>query len=382
MTKKVRVNVRSKITAKKVRREKRYGREKIIVPSTTMPDDIIMNGIKYPANEIANSFEGLDGTPAPLGHPTLDGKFCSAFATEAYIRNGIGAENENARQEGGRVHVDKVIDVEFASRSEGGRAVLAAIEAGDPVHTSTGLLCELENVAAGADHRYVARNIMFDHDAILLDEDGAATPEQGVGMMVNSDGQELEVVHSTIDDQLEQEIDWAVDSLARAMERKEEREENRPLFERLKSAITEALALSAGRETSADKGDAEMAENDQLDELSAKVNALEEGIGDKIKAAVETAVKPLVDAQKAEADEIANKAQAEREKIVNKLVEGGMFTDTDEAEGIPVSALNKMVEKLETPKQPEGKKAAALHSGQPHRNGKKRNFQLPAKEEA
>jgi len=99
--KQVRVNVRSRVNNDDIRRETRHGREKIIVPSATMPDDIVMNGIKYPSNEIEASFHTLDGTPAPLGHPTLDGNFLPASSTEAMIRNGIGAENENARREGG-----------------------------------------------------------------------------------------------------------------------------------------------------------------------------------------------------------------------------------------------------------------------------------------
>jgi len=49
--------------------------------------------------------------------------------------------------------------------------------------------------------------MLFDHDAILLDEDGAATPNDGVGMMVNAnllthvqrDGQQLTVNTAVLD---------------------------------------------------------------------------------------------------------------------------------------------------------------------------------------
>ncbi len=34
--------------------------------------------------------------------------------------------------------------------------------------------------------------MQFDHIAILLDEPGAGTPEEGVGLFVNADGQEGE----------------------------------------------------------------------------------------------------------------------------------------------------------------------------------------------
>lgn len=375
MTKKVRVNVRSKVNNAEIRREKRHGREKIIVPSATMPDDIIMNGIKYPAEEIENSFEGLNGTPAPLGHPSLDGKFLSAFSVEANIRNGIGAENENARREGGRVLVDKVIDVEFANRSEGGKAVLAAIEAGDPIHTSTGLLAELENVAAGQGHKYTARNIYFDHDAILLDEEGAATPEQGVGMMVNRQGEEFEVINSSIEDDIDRELDWAADIAVRALEK----QARIPLIEAMKSALTGFF--DQGRETSAANGDSDMADEKQLQELSTKVNALGDSIaniGDTVASAITEAMKPLVEAQNKAAEREAEKEKAERDKVVNKLVEAEVFADAEEANDIPVAALNTMLEKLG--KEPP-KKAVNFPRGLPQLNGEKRRFQPPAAEE-
>src|SRR5690606_39194565 len=65
----VRVNVRSVANTAAIRREKRNGRDVIIVPSATLPDNVVMNGILYPAEEIAKSFKGLERTPAPLGHP-------------------------------------------------------------------------------------------------------------------------------------------------------------------------------------------------------------------------------------------------------------------------------------------------------------------------
>src|SRR5687767_983730 len=132
----VRINITSVANAAKVRKEKRAGRDVIVVPSATLPDNVIMNGILYPADVIAASFGSLERTPAPLGHPKVNGKFISARDPEGINVGYIGAHNENVRREGGRVHMDKVIDVEVANRTDGGRKVLAAIEAGGPIHTS------------------------------------------------------------------------------------------------------------------------------------------------------------------------------------------------------------------------------------------------------
>ncbi len=35
--------------------------------------------------------------------------------------------------------------------------------------------------------------MMFDHVAVLLDEPGAGTPEEGVGIFVNSEGDEQQI---------------------------------------------------------------------------------------------------------------------------------------------------------------------------------------------
>src|SRR5690606_18819593 len=124
-------------------------------------------------------------------------QFVSALDPEGLNAGWIGAWNENVRREGGRVFLDKVIDVARANESEGGRRVLEAINKGEPIHTSTGLLAHLEPIKK-ANYKYVARDIDFDHDAILLDVAGAATPDDGVGIFVNSDGerQEVQVVNS------------------------------------------------------------------------------------------------------------------------------------------------------------------------------------------
>ncbi len=337
----VRINIRSLANSAAIREEQRHGRRHIIVPSATLPDDVVMNEIMYPADEIEKSFLGLNRTPAPLGHPMVNGQFVSARDPEGINLAWVGAWNENVRRENGRVFLDKVIDVQVAERSTEGKAVLNAIEAGDPIHTSTGLLCYLENAAEGSEHKYIAREIEFDHDAILLNEEGAATPEQGVGMMVNSEGEKIDVINSAID-AAEDSLDWAGMYLLDAIERRDKA----TAWERIKSAIMEALSGSE-RETTANTGDADMADEKQLEALSADVDAIKESlsnIGETISDAVTEAVKPLKDAhdemvanQKAEED-------AKRTKAVNALIKTGQWTEEDLAD-MPMTALNKLVDK-------------------------------------
>lgn len=352
----VRVNVRSVANAKAVRKEKRNGRDLVIVPSATLPDNIIMNGIKYPSEEIEKGYKSLNRSPAPLGHPLVNGKFVSARDPEGLNIGYIGAWNENVRREDGRVLLDKVIDVEVANRSEGGRAVLAAIEAGGPIHTSTGLLAMMEAVNA-SDHKRVARNMMFDHDAILLNEEGAATPDQGVGMLVNSNGEfeEIEVVNSTLMDAADQDIDWAGTRLVEAFQRRQ----NLGIWDKVKSAIMDALGSE--REPSTNTKEEEMTvTKEQFDALSAEVKTLSDALkpdalATAIGNAVATAVKPITDAHDAMVANQKAKDEAEHAELVTKVVNAKLL-DEATAKATPIGTLRALAPKAEPGK------AAAFNS--------------------
>lgn len=363
MTKQVRVNIRTLVNTAAIRKERRNGRDKIIVPSATLPDDVIMNGIKYPAEEIEKGYASLEGTLAPLGHPTMNGIFVSASAPEGLNLGWIGAHNENVRRENGRVFMDKVIDEQRASESAGGRNVLEAIKNGEPIHTSTGVFLNLGE-PDGDDHEFIARDMQFDHDAILLGEEGAATPDQGVGMMVNKAGvsQKIDVINSTYqEDEIERQIDWAVSDLARAMEKKRQL----PILERIKAAVMEALGAPE-RETSADEGDADMADNKQLEELSAKVNTLAEtvdGFGKVISDAVANAMKPLTDNMAEMKANQEAKDKAELDGHVASIVKANIL-DEESAKELTLNAARKLAAKakpgkaagLNTALAPEGEK--------------------------
>ncbi|GAA5540442.1 hypothetical protein [Brucella sp. NBRC 113783] len=323
----VRVNIRSLANAGAIRREKRNGRDVVIVPSATLPDDIVMNDIMYPADEIEKSFTGLERTPAPLGHPMINGAFVSARDPEGINLGWIGAWNENVRRENGRVFLDKVIDVETASRSEGGKRVLEAAN-GD------------------VNYKHIARALEFDHDAILLDEQGAATPEQGVGMLVNAKGekQEVEVINSFIED-ADREMDWAVDSLARALERRSKAS----VLERMKSAIMEAVGLSERVPSTNRKEDDMSVSDEQFKALSDEVKTLTDGfakIGETIGTAVANAVKPLVDAQNEMVANQKAKEDAEKADLVEKVVKANLLTEAV-ANTLSIDALKELAPKAE-----------------------------------
>ena len=195
-TEKIQVNVTTQVNSKKIRKITHNGREHWVLPSYTLPADVVMNGGLYPSSEIDAHYESLEGTLAPLGHPTVDGQFVSAFSPEGINVGHVGAFNRNVKKSGNRIYVEKWIDIEVAGRTESGRELLQRIESLDsgedvpPIHTSVAMFLERleaneEQKKAGAS--WVAKIQSMDHDAILLHEVGAATPEQGVGLMVNAD---------------------------------------------------------------------------------------------------------------------------------------------------------------------------------------------------
>jgi len=189
-----------------VRRESINGVEHVVVSSYTLPDDVVMNGGLYPADEIAASYELLERTLAPVEHPTdSQGNYISASDPEAIHNFHAGAFNMNVSRDNGRVHVEKYINVQEAMKTDRGKRLMDRIseletnESPRPIHTSTGVFLEIDELdkpvtnAQGDEYTWIARNMVFDHDAILLDSVGAAQPSQGVGMAVNLKGEEIEV---------------------------------------------------------------------------------------------------------------------------------------------------------------------------------------------
>lgn len=188
-----RITINAKVAKGAVRREVRNERECFVVTSKTLPFGVVMNGGLYTREQIEANYKKLDGTFAPLGHPMVNGEPVSAYSVEGINLCHVGAHNEAPRIEGNRVALEKVIDIEVANRTEKGRMLISRLEAlekgeGEPIHTSVAVWATKEPAPAGAKgYEWVANISDIDHDAILLDEPGAATPEQGVGLAVNAD---------------------------------------------------------------------------------------------------------------------------------------------------------------------------------------------------
>jgi hypothetical protein len=166
-------------------------------------DGIVMNSALYPAEELKTGVSTMNGKPAPAGHPKDgQGRFISALNGEALLNSYIGSICTNARHEGGRSLFDIVVNEAQAKAHPEGQKLVERLDAAingqnaDPIHVSTGLVCKMVTAngeSGGKKYNRIATGIEYDHLAILLNQSGAGTPEQGVGMFLNSEGQEVEV---------------------------------------------------------------------------------------------------------------------------------------------------------------------------------------------
>lgn len=198
------VNVLSVInSASNITTETINGAEHIVVKNVVpVRDGIVLNGGLYPAEENTKGYKSLEDKPMPYGHPKVDGRHVSASNVRAVNEYHIGAYTRNVRKENGQVLTDAVINRRFAEGSEKGRKVLqrlddmAAGKSVEPIGISTGLLLnriEANGESNGKRYTWIATNQIYDHVAILLDEPPAGTPEEGIGMFVNAEGDEVQV---------------------------------------------------------------------------------------------------------------------------------------------------------------------------------------------
>lgn len=162
-------------------------------------DDIVMNRMLYPAEQLAKAARTLDGKPAPAGHPkNADGHYISALNADAMLTSYAGAWCRNARHEGGRTLADIVINEAQAKAHPDGAKLIERLDAAiagsntEPIHVSTGLLCKTVKAngeSRGKPYDQIAVDIEYDHLAFLLNQPGAGTPDDGVGMFLNAAGQ-------------------------------------------------------------------------------------------------------------------------------------------------------------------------------------------------
>lgn len=205
------VNSKSKISTQII-----DGKEHIVINDVVpIVDDIVMNGIYYPSDEINKSYMTLSDNLMPLDHPRINNENVSALNPQAINNYYIGAWGRNVRKVGDKVLMDAYIDRKFAESTEKGRMLVNRLDdmmSGKnttPIHVSTGLTYQADHqsgISKGKRYSSIARNMKFDHVAILTDKQGAATPEDGVGIFVNSNGEKTPLETVSLADYTEEPL--------------------------------------------------------------------------------------------------------------------------------------------------------------------------------
>jgi len=180
----------------RVRVEERQNR-RYLVSNVIMVVEGVLNNVLYPADELRTFPEAWDGRPLPLSHPVdSNGNLISANSRDVIDAYSVGQVfnvqyNEGTDSKPGTLVGEAWIDsakLEDLATNKNSKALklLAKLEADEPIEISTGLFVEEEvksGVFNGKTYETIARNHRPDHLAILVDEVGACSVEDGCGMM-------------------------------------------------------------------------------------------------------------------------------------------------------------------------------------------------------
>ena len=163
------------------------GRDYIVAPLTLIVPGVL-NGSKgalyYPPEEVSRDPDVWNGVPIVVYHPTRNGVHVSARDPDVLDKQGIGMVLRS--KAGGKLTAEGWFDVEATRRVD--NRVLQALEAGSRMELSTGLFTENEPARGtfnGKPYDAIARNYKPDHLAILPDQVGACSVNDGCGVMVN-----------------------------------------------------------------------------------------------------------------------------------------------------------------------------------------------------
>lgn len=175
-----------------VRRESVDGRAYLVAPvSMIVPG--VLNGSKgalmYPVDEVQKNPGVWNNVPITNGHPYgTNNEAISARDPKTLERFQIGAVY-NDRFENGKRVADGWFD-EALTRKKAPE-VYAALNAGTPMEVSTGLFTDDEPAQNGANYggtpyQFIAKNYRPDHLAVLPNQRGACSNQDGCGLNVNA----------------------------------------------------------------------------------------------------------------------------------------------------------------------------------------------------
>ena len=176
-----------------VRTETVWGREWKVFPAVLVREQVLSNNLGatfLPAEEIAASVDAWNAIPVVVRHPTRNGTPISARHPAILNRAGVGFLFRAQFAEGA-LKADVFLDPERVESVEDAGGAVQNVEAGNPTELSTGFGTHVEPAEGTFDGRAfqaILRSISPDHLALLPDEVGACSVEDGCGLGVNHGG--------------------------------------------------------------------------------------------------------------------------------------------------------------------------------------------------
>ena len=187
------------------RNEILHGKEYLVAPAIMIVEGVL-NGsqgpLLYPAEELRKSVSLWNMRPAVLYHPQKNGEGISACSQEVLNTRGLGMMM-NTRMDGNQLKTEVWLDMVQVKKVD--ERVLEAVENNKVMELSTGLLTDNEMVEGewnDVHYDAIARNYRPDHLAILPDQKGACSIEDGAGFLrLNKAGDTLTLLLNNIEDE-------------------------------------------------------------------------------------------------------------------------------------------------------------------------------------
>lgn len=169
------------------------GKRYIVAPLTLIVPGVLHGSkgpLYYPPEEIARTTTIWNNAPIVVYHPTDDqGEPLSATADGVLDKQGIGLIRNPRFAD--KLTAEGWFDIERLKVVNKGRGILDSLEGGIPLELSTGLFTDNDDAPADSNYKgkpytHIARNYRADHLAILPDQVGACSLNDGCGVLVNT----------------------------------------------------------------------------------------------------------------------------------------------------------------------------------------------------
>lgn len=174
-----------------VRTEQLHGKNNIVVPVVMMVEGVHSGShgpILHLAEELGRYPESWDGIPVTIGHPNVNGSYVSANSPDVLDDWAVG-RIFNTRMDGSLLRAEAWIDEDDLMRIS--EETLTRLNDNEVIEVSVGVFSD-EETASGIwnmeNYNAIARNHRPNHLALLPDEIGACSIEDGCGVRVNQKG--------------------------------------------------------------------------------------------------------------------------------------------------------------------------------------------------